>query len=120
MQVLWRRGQATVAEVHADLQAERGLALTTIATMLMKMEKRGLVDHDRQGRQFIYRPLTRQDDVQSSMLDNLTERLFGGRVSALVSHLLTSREIDSDELAELKALIAAQERKDGPHAAAGE
>ena len=61
---------------------------------------------------------------RSSLIGRLIEtgkeqarRLFGGSVSALVSHLLTSREIDPAELAELKALIAAQARKEEPDVA---
>lgn len=110
MQVLWDRGAATVAEVHAALVESRGLALTTIATMLSKMEKKGVVEHHREGRQFVYRPGVAQDHVQRSMVGDLTERLFGGDITALVSHLLSAREIQPDELAELKRLIVARER----------
>lgn len=112
MRVLWTRGRATVAEVHADLLDERGLALTTIATMLSKMEKKGVVAHDRDGRQFIYRATVAEDDVQTSMVENLTEQLFGGDITALVSRLLSAREVQPGELAELKKVIAEHERRD--------
>ena len=45
MKVLWERGAATTAAVHEALHAERGLALTTIATMLRKLEDKGVVAH---------------------------------------------------------------------------
>ena len=45
MGVLWERGEATTAEVHEALREERGLAPTTIATMLRKMEDKGVVAH---------------------------------------------------------------------------
>ncbi len=112
MRVLWTRKQATVAEVHTDLLEERGLALTTIATMLSKMEKKGIVAHDRDGRQFIYRATVAENDVQTSMVENLTEQLFGGDITALVSRLLSAREVQPGELAQLKKLIASHERKD--------
>ena len=111
MRVLWTRGKATVVEVHADLLDERGLALTTIATMLTKMEKKGVVTHDRDGRQFIYRATVAEDDVQTSMVENLTEQVFGGDITALVSRLLSTREVQPDELAELKKVIAQHERR---------
>jgi len=112
MRVLWTRKQATVAEVHADLLEDRGLALTTIATMLSKMEKKGVVAHDRDGRQFIYRATVAEDDVQTSMVENLTEQLFGGDITALVSRLLSAREVQPGELAQLKKLIASHEKKE--------
>jgi BlaI family penicillinase repressor len=108
MRVLWNRGEATVAEVHEALEPERGLALTTIATMLTKMEKKGVVDHHADGRRFIYRPLVSESQVRRSMVADLTSQLFRGDVTALVNHLLSEHEIDERELAQLRDLISAQ------------
>ncbi|MEK6235039.1 MAG: BlaI/MecI/CopY family transcriptional regulator [Planctomycetales bacterium] len=116
MQVLWTQGECTVAEVHRILEPRRGLALTTIATMLSKMEKKGVVAHRTRGRQFIYRSAVEEDDVQRSMVSELTNRLFGGSVSALVNHLLSDQAIDPGELKELKALIASREKQGKNHA----
>jgi BlaI family transcriptional regulator, penicillinase repressor len=113
MRVLWARGETTVADVHEALEPERGLALTTIATMLVKMEKKGVVDHRTEGRRFIYRPLVSEDKVRRSMVADLTAQLFRGDVAALVNHLLSEHEIDSRELSELRDLIEAHEREEG-------
>lgn len=112
MRVLWAEGEATVARVQEALEEERDRALTTIATMLVKMEKKGIVAHRSEGRQFVYRPLVSEADVQRSMVGELTDMLFGGDVTALVSHLLTEQEIDDKELARLKALIAEHRSKE--------
>lgn len=117
MRVLWQQGEATVADVHRALLDERGLALTTIATMLSKMEKKGVVKHRRAGRQFVYQATVAEDEVQVSMVEDLTNRLFDGDVSALVSHLLEAHEIDRDELSRLKQLIAQHEQKGRNHVA---
>ena len=113
MRTLWQRGEATVSEVHEALEAERGLALTTIATMLVKMEKKGVVDHRADGRRFIYRPLVDEDQVRRRMIAELTSQLFRGDVTALVSHLIAEHEIDAAELAQLRSLIAARETTEG-------
>jgi len=113
MRVLWGRGESTVADVHEALEPERGLALTTIATMLVKMEKKGVVDHRTEGRRFIYRPLVSEDKVRRSMVADLTTQLFRGDVAALVNHLLSEHEIDRRELSELRDLIEAHEREEG-------
>ena len=105
MSVLWERGEATTADVHAVLHAERGLALTTIATMLRKMEDKGVVAHRSEGRQFVYRPTVTRDEVRSSMVGELVERLFGGDATALVAHLVSQHEIDADELTELRERV---------------
>lgn len=112
MRVLWSREEASVADVHETLEAERGLALTTIATMLAKMEKKGVVGHRAEGRRFLYRPLVDEGQVRRSMVSDLTSQLFRGDVTALVNHLLKEHEIDPGELAQLKALIAAREKEE--------
>ncbi|MFY9821179.1 MAG: BlaI/MecI/CopY family transcriptional regulator [Thermoanaerobaculia bacterium] len=112
MRVLWGHGEATVSDVHETLEPERGLALTTIATMLTKMEKKGVVDHRAEGRRFIYRPLVSEGQVRRSMVSDLTSQLFRGDVTALVNHLLSEHDIDSGELAQLREMIASRERKE--------
>jgi predicted transcriptional regulator len=112
MRVLWVRGETTVADVHETLEPERGLALTTIATMLAKMEKKGVVDHRADGRKFIYRPLISEEQVQRSMVADLTSQLFRGNIPALVNHLLAEHDIRPQELAQLRELIDAHEREE--------
>jgi predicted transcriptional regulator len=109
MRVLWDRGEATVAEVHEELQRERDLALTTVATVLSRLEKQEVLTHRTQGRQYIYCPAVSEHDVRRSMLADLTERVFYGDVAALVSNLLNERDVTQDELARVKALIEAKE-----------
>ena len=110
MQVLWSSGEATVADVHVALHPERGLAPTTIATILSRLEKRGLVEHRALGRQFVYRTKVSEQDVRRSMVSELTNLLFQGDPAELVSHLLAIRDLDSNELARVKALIEAREK----------
>lgn len=113
MRILWQQGEGTVAEVHEALEPERGLALTTIATMLTKMEKKGVVDHRAEGRKFIFRPRVSEGQVRRSMVADLTSQLFRGDVTALVNHLLSEHEIDAQELAQLREMIASRGREEG-------
>ena len=116
MRVLWRHGEAMVTDVHRALLAERGLAPTTIATMLVKMEKKGVVAHRTDGRRYVYRPTVDEAAVRRSMVGELTERLFDGDVTALVSHLLSEHDTDSGELEELRRLIDEREREGSQNA----
>jgi predicted transcriptional regulator len=109
MKVLWDRGAASVAVVHEALAAERGLAYTTVATMLRKMEARGLVRHRMDGRSFIYRAAVPAEAVSRGMAGHLLDRLFEGSLADMVRHLLTTREVSAEELSKLQRLIA--ERK---------
>ncbi len=104
MQVLWRSGPLGVAEVRDRLQGD-DLAYTTVATMLRKMEDRGLVGHETADRRFIYHAAVEEHDVTRSMADDLVDRLFEGSLAQTVSHLLETRQVDADELTQLEALI---------------
>lgn len=112
MRVLWERGQATVAEICDAVRAERGLALTTVATLLSRLEKRGIVSHETRARQFVYRAQVTEADIRHSMVHELTEQLFDGDVAALMSHLLTAREISPGDLNRINAMLA--EHQSGP------
>lgn len=105
MRVLWDRGQATVAEICDALRPERALALTTVATLMSRLEKRGVVSHETRARQFVYRSLVSESDVRRSMVSELTERLFDGDVAEMMSHLLTGREISPGDLDRIKAML---------------
>lgn len=113
MRVLWERREASAADVHEALYPERGLAPTTIATMLSKMEKKGIVTHRAEGRQYIYRAIVAEEDVRHSMVGELLERVFQGDAKELVNHLLNERDIDADELEELKVLISRKASEEG-------
>ena len=108
MRVLWEREEATASEVHAALLDERGLAPTTIATMLKKMEAKGVVAHRVDGRVFVYRPTVDEREVRATMVSDLVGRLFAGDPTELVSHLLREGDIDAGELAALRARIEAR------------
>ena len=109
MKVLWANGEITVAGMHDAVAGERSLAYTTVATMLRKMEERGLVRHRVEGRSFLYRAAVAEEDVSRSMADALLDRLFEGSMAEMVRHLLSTREVSRKELAALEKLIA--ERK---------
>jgi len=109
MQVLWKQKEGSVADVHAALGRESDLAYTTVATMLRKMDARGLVAHREEGRSFVYTAKVQAEDVSRSMADHWVDRLFAGSLSDAVNHLLTTREVSQAELRKLEKLIA--ERK---------
>ncbi len=64
LRVLWERSEATVAEMQRALHAERPLAATTIATLLSRLEKRGIVAYRIEGRQYVYRAVLNERDAR--------------------------------------------------------
>lgn len=111
LEVLWKHPDSGVGAVHEALKPERDLAYTTIATMLRKMEARGLVTHREEGRSFLYRAAVAADDVNRSAGEHFVERLFEGSLADAVSHLLTTREVSREELNQLEKLIRDAKRR---------
>lgn len=111
MKVLWDRPEATVAEVHETLSTEADFAYTTIATMLRKMEARGLVKHRAEERKFLYRAQVKAEDVTRNMSNHFVERMFEGSLADMVTHLLSTHEISREELDRLAKLIAERKKK---------
>lgn len=110
LKVLWNSGPTTVAEVQDQVEGDP-LAYTTVATMLRKMEDRRLVRHHEEGRRFIYEAAISPEDVAGGVAADLVDRLFGGSLTAAVSHLLETRDVSRHELARLERLIEDHKRR---------
>lgn len=106
MRELWSRQEASTAEVAQALADQRGLAHTTVATLLTRLEKRGVVAARRDGRQLVYRALVSEAQVRRSMVAGLLGSVFGGDAPALVSHLVRESDIGADDLERIKRLLA--------------
>ena len=112
MRALWVRGEASTADVVADLDDRRALAHTTVATLLTRLEKRGLVAVRREGRQLYYRAQVAEGDVNRSMVTGLIASLFGGDAKGLLAHLLSEREIAPGDIEQVRKLLAKKEHRD--------
>ena len=91
-------------EVQREL-AHLNLAHTTIATVLTRLEKKGVLASEVQGRERIYRCLVDEESIRQSMVTSMVSTLFKGDSKALMAHLVNEGEIDSSELDELKEMI---------------
>ena len=105
LRLLWDRGEATVAELWEALHEQRGLAQTTVATLVARLQRRGIVARRTRDRQFLYRATITESDVRHSMVSELTERLFAGDRTELVNHLVSASDMSPGDLARLKQIL---------------
>ncbi len=103
MRVLWREGEADTKTVCNTLK--KTLAYTTVATLLKRLEKRGVIKSTQRDRKLFYKPLISEEEVMTSMVSSLIGTLFKGDSSALVSHLVREEEINKDDLEKITNLI---------------
>jgi predicted transcriptional regulator len=109
MKLLWQQGEATVAQLQSQLEANPPLAYSTVATVLSRMESKGLVKHRSEDRVFYYQAVVSQDRAGQTLVGELVSRVFGGSPSELVNHLLDTDQVDAKELKRIKQLIQQQE-----------
>lgn len=103
MNVLWQRGSATVSEVLHELPDE--LAYTTVLTILRRLEKKGHVGHDADGKAHRYLPLIQREEAQDSALQRVTRKLFLDSPGLLMSRLLSKGTVSDEQLRELRDLV---------------
>jgi BlaI family penicillinase repressor len=111
LQVLWKRGDATVGDVQQSLAAAGvHLAYTTVQTMLNRLEAKGIVGRRSAERAHVYYAVAQEEAMVGSAIGRLASRFFGGRMEELATHLV-EQGLEPDELERLHALIEAQRRK---------
>lgn len=105
LDVLWQRGPSTVREVHQALSGQRDAGYSTTLKMLQVMREKGLVVRDESVRPQRYRPEKTQKQTQLQMLDELTQKAFGGSAAKLLMRMLSARRVSPTELDEMQRLI---------------
>lgn len=111
LRVLWARTEATVADVHTALTKRRKLAPTTVATLLKRLDGRGLVAHRKEGRALVYRAAVSEGDVSERAVDDALDQVFEGDVAAFAAQLLRRRDVERGDLDRIRELIEARERE---------
>lgn len=105
MEALWRRQPLSAEDVATDVAAEQGWTEATVKTLLNRLLSKGAIAADRDGRRYLYRPVLRREDYVLEESASLIDRLFAGRVSALVTHFSEREKLSEEDIAELKRLI---------------
>ena len=98
MNVLWDRGPCRVKDVLDALPADPPLAYTTILTTLRILEDKGYLEHDKDGRAFLYKPRVPRDQARQSAVRQVLSRFFEGSAEQLVLSLLKTEKLSSAEM----------------------
>jgi len=106
MEVLWDKGSATVSDVVEDLPATVRLAYSTVLTTLRILENKGYLEHRKEGRAFVYRPVVGRDQAREKAVTHLLRRFFDGSAELLMLNLVEDRKIDPEELKRIRKRIA--------------
>ena len=104
MEVLWEKGPGTVQQV-LDSLAKPALAYNSVLTTIRILEKKGYVEHMKDGRAHVYQPLLGRKEARRSEVRRLVGRFFENSHEELALNILEERGLDSDELQRLRDLL---------------
>ena len=109
--MLWRRGTSTVRDIHKEVTQKRSLGYTSILKLLQIMTEKGLVQRESSGKAHLYQTTLSREETQDQLLSDLREKLFSGSSAQLAMHALSMEPADSQELEEVRALLARKVKK---------
>ena len=108
MQALWHLKEGSAKAVQ-NQAAHLGLAHTTVATILTRLEKRGVLSSRTEGRERIFTPRVSEGAVKRSMISSLVSTLFKGDDRQLLAHLVKESDLKSDDLEEIQKMLTEAE-----------
>ncbi len=106
LHVLWKQHPLPVREIRDALAAAgRDLAHTSVITTLNIMVRKKYLKRNKQGNAFLFSPRETREDVSQRMLGDMVNRVFDGSTSLLMLSLFDRKDLQVDELMELRRLI---------------
>jgi BlaI family transcriptional regulator, penicillinase repressor len=111
MDVLWQKGAASVQQVLDALTQKPPLAYNSVLTTIRILENKGYVEHVKEGRAHIYRPMVEREQATRSEIRHLVNRFFGNSHELLVLNILEDRGLEAKELKRLRGLLQAKEER---------
>src|SRR3954451_11595954 len=106
MQVVWSRSRITAEEARVALARRQNLKDSTVRTILRRLEEKGYVEHDVEGRTYVYRPRIEPQNVASQQVRGIIDRFCRGSVENLLVGMVDDNLITPDKLRELAERIA--------------
>lgn len=105
MQVVWSLGSVTADKVRLALPRRQDLKDSTVRTILRRLEEKGYVEHDVEGRTYVYRPRIEPQNVATQQVRGIIDRLCRGSVENLLVGMVDDNLITPDKLRELAERI---------------
>lgn len=111
MEVLWEKGPATVHQVLEALQERIPLAYNSVLTTIRILEKKGYVQHAKEGRAHVYAPMVGKKEATRFEIKNLVGRFFKDSHELLLLNILEDKSINAEELKRLGELLEERREK---------
>src|ERR1700744_4837481 len=111
LQVIWKKGQCTVRDVHEELAKTKDAGYTTTLKLMQIMHDKGLVKRDTSAKTHIYKALITRQQAQNSALDKILDTVFKGSTADLVIQALGQHRASGEEIEAIKKYLQQFEGK---------
>jgi predicted transcriptional regulator len=105
MDAVWKAGRCSVEAVHHVVSRKRELKETTIRTLLQRLEQKGYLHHETDGRAYIYRAAEPARNVAARAVRQIIDRFCRGSVEELVCGMVEAKVLNKREIARLDAIV---------------
>ena len=105
LRLVWKLESATVQEVCDASPGDRPANYATVQTLLRRLEKKGYLSHEIQGKAHVFTAAVKKEDVIKRTVGDFVQRLFGGDPLPLILHLADQSELEPADVKRLKKLI---------------
>lgn len=110
MRVIWGEEPRTAAEVIAALSETHEWNHRTIRTLLARLVEKQALTYEVDGAKYLYRSAVSEADCVRQRSESFVEKVFGGKVSALVAHFVEDDQLSRQEIEELKKILDAKSK----------
>jgi BlaI family penicillinase repressor len=113
MEIVWTKGEATVADVVEIIARRRPVTYTTVLVAMQKLDQKGWLKHRSEGRAYVYSPRRSREQVHGGLLKDFLRSAFRGDPRLLLSQLLDAQPMSAAELDDLRQLIEQRKKELG-------
>lgn len=112
MDLLWRDGMLTARQIREELYPDASRAQHgTVQKLLQRLEDKGFVNRDRELAVHLFSPSITRHTYAGQQLESLADTLTAGSFAPLITHLVETRKISSDEISRIRSILDQQEAK---------
>jgi predicted transcriptional regulator len=111
MEHVWAQGPTTAESCREALHTKHAMKDSTVRTVLRRLEEKGFLRHDVDGRTFVYRAVQGRRNIAARAVSHIVDRFCGGSVEQLLVGMVENDVLDRDELQRLAQRIA--QKKEG-------
>ncbi len=112
MNLLWASSPRRVPELTEALAADTGWSRATVNMMLTRLEEKGAVRMEQEGRNKLYRPVLSQADARQKETARFLDRLYGGSLGLMVSSFAGQQSLSEEDIRALRAILEEAEQKE--------